>query len=71
MALSSEGISSDLLKIKIFKRSTAKLLEEDVNSWLSSNKVKVVDITYQHLVGTAQNKDIYSCMVTYSLGGYY
>ena len=70
MEPSSKGIASQELRIKIFRKSTTGLLEKNVNSWLSSNKVIVRDITYHHSI-TPQNEPVYSCMVVYWLGGYF
>ena len=65
MSLSSEeGIVSQVLKVRLFTHSVGQGLEEKVNSWLSTNKVAIRDIIYQHSMTT--KKEAYSCMVIYT-----
>ena len=55
------------IKVKIFDYEDEFDLEEDINSFISSNNIEVIDIKYQVSVGVFSEEQIFcfSAMIIY------
>ena len=55
------------MKVKIFDDEDEKDLEEDINQFIDSNDIEIVDIKYQVGVGIFSEEQIYcfSAMIVY------
>ena len=55
------------MKVKIFDYEDEIDLEEDINEFISSNKIEVIDIKYQVSVGVFSEEQIFcfSAMIIY------
>ena len=58
----------DTMKVKIFDENHEKDLEADINDFLSSNEIDVIDIKYQVSIGIFSEEQVYcfSAMIIYN-----
>ena len=56
------------MKVKIFDENHEKDLEADINDFLSSNEIEVLDIKYQLSIGIFSEEQVYcfSAMIIYN-----
>lgn len=56
------------MKVKIFDLEDEKDLEEEINNFLSNNKINVIDIKYQVSIGVFSEEQVFcfSAMIIYS-----
>ncbi len=52
-------IIGDIMKVKVFDESHEKDLESDINEFLSSNEVELIDIHYSVSLGVFGEEQVY------------